>query len=80
MKALYIIFCILFCATLSADDRCMDNSYHADPACGARYDYKNYHPVKCTCRCERYVHLLNRGMCRRCGHYRKPTELKLTKR
>ncbi len=67
-------FCVIFCfySALQAAVGCMDNSYHADPC--VAYDYKNYHYVCCSCRCARYAHSLNRGMCRRCGHYRVPVE------
>lgn len=60
---------------LKADRNCLDNSYHVSP--WVRYDYKNYHRVQCTCRCDGYAHLLDRGTCRSCGHYRKPKELKI---
>lgn len=67
------IFAITF---ISASPECLDNSYHVSPR--IRYDYKNYHPAACTCRCDAYAHRLDRAQCVHCGHYRKPKELKLT--
>lgn len=70
-----LISILLMYQGLHAAVGCMDNSYHADPC--VRYDYKNYHYVCCSCRCDRYAHGLDRGKCRHCAHYRVPEPLKI---
>lgn len=74
MKLIYIFSLLIVPLSLTAAPGCMDNSYHADQ-CAPLYDYKNYHPVECNCKCDRYAHLLDRGMCRHCRHYRVPNDL-----
>lgn len=73
----FLVCSIHFLQFIVAAPGCMDNSYHADE-CGPLYDYKNYHPVECNCQCDRYAHLLDRGMCRHCRHYRVPNDLNFT--
>ena len=68
---------VLVMQSITAAPGCMDTSYHVNNCKG--YDYKRYHSVTCLCPCERYPHMLDRGACRKCWHYRAPSELKTRK-
>ena|SRR5580692_13027629 len=70
MKISYLVIYLLCLPTFaSASIGCLDNSWHLTQ----KYDAKEYHPVGCTCPCEKaYKISADRGKCSRCEHYRDP--------
>lgn len=67
MKIIALVLLLLSISlSLEAAVGCMQVAYCA----GASYS-----PVSCSCPCWRYEHLYDRGMCVKCQHFRRPTEI-----
>lgn len=66
MKKLVVIF-LLCCPALLARVGCLHNSLDLEQK---KYDYKEYHPVDCTCPCEEQHIIYPNGMCSECRHRR----------
>ncbi|HSW73612.1 MAG TPA: hypothetical protein VLG71_00485 [Candidatus Limnocylindria bacterium] len=60
------VFILLATWHLRASIGCLDNSWHLQK----RYDSKEYHPVKCTCACEKEHKIYHdRNRCSKCMHF-----------
>jgi hypothetical protein len=73
MKKYMLVLSICLPNMLYSAIGCMDNSKYTNRSDG--YDYKTYHHVGCACRCQRYAHSYERGMCTHCGHFRVPEQV-----